>query len=377
MARTPVKENSHLSDIRSSSDGLSTKILQISGRECLIHGQPGDPFFDALTPACFESIAAGSYGGFDSFCSRYLRPDYWMIDVGANIGITSLIAAAYLPEGKVVAVEASPRNCIALEANFRRNGLETAEVVPFAVGSAPGELEFNEAGAHGHVLTPSVALGRVGITVPVKTIDQIVADLELPKVDFIKLDIEGFERDAIIGAEETIMRWDPLFYIEFNSWCQIALHNESPLRFYDFLSERFQYVYKIRENHMIPLEKGQGLHFLHENIVHHGCVEDVVASTSADRLIEAPNYLEKVIGNLRRERDRMRQERDSLLVQESLHAELQAGYGKLQAEYEQLQAEYGKLRTERDRVASKLQRIKHSVFWRLGGPFRKMRKKFS
>ena len=162
-----------------------------------------------------------------------------MIDVGANIGITSLIAAAYLPEGKVVAVEASPRNCIALEANFRRNGLETAEVVPFAVGSAPGELEFNEAGAHGHVLTPSVALGRVGITVPVKTIDQIVADLELPKVDFIKLDIEGFERDAIIGAEGTIMRWDPLLYIEFNSWCQIALHNESPLRFYDFLSKRF------------------------------------------------------------------------------------------------------------------------------------------
>lgn len=231
MARTPVKENSHLSDIRSSSDGLSTKILQISGRECLIHGQPGDPFFDALAPACFEGMAAGLYGSFDSFCSRYLRPDYWMIDVGANIGITSLIAAAYLPEGKVVAVEASPRNCIALEANFRRNGLETAEVVPFAVGSAPGELEFNEAGAHGHVLTPSVALGRVGITVPVKTIDQIVADLELPKVDFIKLDIEGFERDAIIGAEETIMRWDPLFYIEFNSWCQIALHNESPLRF--------------------------------------------------------------------------------------------------------------------------------------------------
>ena len=103
MNNEQFQKSSELPELFSSSDGLSTKTLQISGRECLIHGQSGDPFFDALVPACFENMTAGSYGSFDSFCSRYLRPDYWMIDVGANMGITALIAAAHLTEGRIIA----------------------------------------------------------------------------------------------------------------------------------------------------------------------------------------------------------------------------------------------------------------------------------
>ncbi len=264
-----------------------------------------------------------------------------------------------------MAIDAFPRNCAALEANLKCNGFDDAVVLPFAVGSAHGEFQFQEAGAHGHVLTETIALGRVGITVPVRTIDQIVEEADLPRVDFIKIDIEGFERDAVIGAEQTIRKWNPLFYIEFNSLCQITVHNESPLRFYNFLLDKFKYVYRIDEDNLIALDKEQGVLFVHDNILRRGCVEDVVASNCGERLIEAPRYLEKRIERLELEQETLRIEHDALRQERE----------NLLAQPEFLIAECEKLRAERDRLASKLKRMKRSVYWRWVAPVRKLGKK--
>ena len=48
-----------------------------------------------------------------------------------------------------------------------------------------------------------------GVDVPVTTIDKIVADLHLPRVDFIKMDIEGSEKPALAGAAQTLVRYHP------------------------------------------------------------------------------------------------------------------------------------------------------------------------
>lgn len=334
-----------------ATDELSVKHLPFHGKDRAVFGYSDDALFRSLVPGTIDSVDPGGYGGFDDFCRRYLRKNYVMIDVGANIGITSLIAGDYLSEGRMICIDASPRNCAALEKCLNSNGFENAIIVPVAVGSALGELQFNEAGAYGHVLTESVALGRSGITVNVKTIDQIVSELGLDRIDFIKIDVEGFERDVIQGASEVIKKWNPLFYIEFNSWCQIAVHNESPLVFYDFLLDNFKSVYKIKDGDLILLKKGEGLHFLHENIISRGCVEDVVACTTNERLIESPTYLADRVNRLNAERDTLRTQRDAAL------------------------AECDQLRVERDRVINKLGRIKHSLYWRASQPFRKLSKK--
>ena len=52
-------------------------------------------------------------------------------------------------------------------------------------------------------------LGAKTARVPLTTIDQIVTDLQLPRVDFIKLDIEGAERNALAGARNPILRFKP------------------------------------------------------------------------------------------------------------------------------------------------------------------------
>src|SRR5205085_5485366 len=67
-----------------------------------------------------------------------------------------------------------------------------------------------------HVTPPNVSSasfvwqnGEQSFPVPVTTIDRIVADLNLPKVDLIKIHIEGAEKQALLGASETIRRYHP------------------------------------------------------------------------------------------------------------------------------------------------------------------------
>jgi hypothetical protein len=52
-------------------------------------------------------------------------------------------------------------------------------------------------------------VGPKTVKVPLTTIDQIVTELALPKVDFIKMDVEGAERNALAGARQTILRFKP------------------------------------------------------------------------------------------------------------------------------------------------------------------------
>jgi len=57
------------------------------------------------------------------------------------------------------------------------------------------------------VLTPGTT--HPSVQVPLTSIDKIVAELRLPRVDFIKLDVEGAEAKALAGARETILRFKP------------------------------------------------------------------------------------------------------------------------------------------------------------------------
>ena len=341
-----------MSDASESNDLLNNSLLgkplSFCGRTRTIHGYGGDIFFDNLNQAVIDSDLPGGYGSFDKFCARYLHDDYIMLDIGANIGVTSLVAHRYLSDGAIVAVEASPRNCVALQRTVSFNSLENITVVACAAGSRSETISFNEAGAHGHVLTDSSSLGRQGIAIQVKSIDQIVSELSLPRVDFIKIDIEGFEREAILGASETIKKWNPLFYIEFNSWCQIYVNNDSPLVFYNFLMDRFDYVYKILGDELIGLERADGISFLHENIVIKGCVEDVVVSTDRGRLADAPRHLLGRILQLKSNTDDLRAKKNSLI------------------------GDLAKLQADVARLTQKRKKLKSSTYWVITGPVRRL-----
>ncbi|MGD0015297.1 MAG: FkbM family methyltransferase [Bryobacteraceae bacterium] len=129
-----------------------------------------------------------------------------VIDCGANIGLFTA-KALKLGAGRVIAVEPGPENLECLQRNLAAE-IQAGRVliVRKGVWSREGFLRFisepdNSAGDH---FVDSDVTSGVGQQLPITTIDRIVADLKLPHVDFIKMDIEGSEVPAIAGATETL-----------------------------------------------------------------------------------------------------------------------------------------------------------------------------
>lgn len=71
------------------------------------------------------------------------------------------------------------------------------------------ELSINEGNEAGNTLLLRPKTPMPSVRVPLTTIDEIVAELKLPRVDFIKMDIEGAEKPALRGAKNTINRFRP------------------------------------------------------------------------------------------------------------------------------------------------------------------------
>ena len=134
-----------------------------------------------------------------------------VLDVGANIGMftrTALARGASL----VVAIEPAPQTLDALRRNLAKEiGEGRVVVYPKGAWDHDGEMELsvNEVNQANDTLVLLRESSRPTVRVTLTTIDKIVAELKLPRVDFIKMDIEGAEKPAIKGAENTIKRFRP------------------------------------------------------------------------------------------------------------------------------------------------------------------------
>jgi len=120
-------------------------------------------------------------------CTRLLRQSRCAFDIGANAGYYSLILAKHTG-GKVIAVEPVGENIAEMQANFSRNEYPVSAVQAM-IGKTPGEN--------------------------MTTLDQLGSDHFMP--DFIKMDIEGGEVDALRGGQHLLAIHRPHLVIEVHS----------------------------------------------------------------------------------------------------------------------------------------------------------------
>ncbi len=153
------------------------------------------------------------YGGFEEremrFVGRLLRPGMTVLDIGAHHGLYTLLTAKRVGRGgRVIAFEPSPRELRRLKKRMSVNRCRNVQVEACAVGDVSGEGELFVVGGYrdwGNSLRPpAVPEPTRTVRVPVRSLDEVLAERGIEHVDFIKLDAEGGELAVLRGAKRLL-----------------------------------------------------------------------------------------------------------------------------------------------------------------------------
>lgn len=173
-----------------------------------------DPSLDkGVELSLFET---GTYEkGTIQLLKKYLKPGSVFIDIGANIGLMSVIASELVEEnGVVYAVEANPATVSILQANIELNNCKNIQLLPVALSDEKGiallfeNWEVNRGGAS----LISQSDGQKGVEVTMERLDDLFD--ENTAVHLVKIDVEGFEPQVIRGGMNWFRKQVPVFIIE-------------------------------------------------------------------------------------------------------------------------------------------------------------------
>ncbi|MFZ0847079.1 MAG: FkbM family methyltransferase [Pseudolabrys sp.] len=169
------------------------------------------PRLIGMQPEAFEQ-------GLTAIFKRVLRPGCVVIDVGAHVGLHSLVLSRLVGEaGSVVAIEASPANAALLRRHLQWNDCRNVTVVEAAAGDKDGQVSFsyrpNATDPGGFANSLAYENGGDVVTVSMITLDKIAENIS---PDLVKVDVEGAEYLVIKGAETLLRRCNPLLVIAFH-----------------------------------------------------------------------------------------------------------------------------------------------------------------
>ena len=144
--------------------------------------------------------------GLAAFLDDNLKSGMTVVDVGANIGAFSLMAARRVGTGgRVLAVEPDPKTLANLVENVAVNGFVQVRAINCALGDSEGTtvLSATEESSRNFLLPASLD-SAVGSSVTVRTLDDVILEAGVDSVDYLKIDVEGYEMHVLRGAGQVI-----------------------------------------------------------------------------------------------------------------------------------------------------------------------------
>ena len=144
----------------------------------------------------------------EQFLAHHLHPGMTYVDVGANIGTTTLTAArAVGATGRVIAFEPHPRTFRDLSASIALNPDLSGRItlIPSAVGDTSGTTGISDLRENdvNHI-------DSTGIPVPMTSLDDALDGIT--HIDLLKIDVEGYERNVFRGATKTLAKTDAVYF---------------------------------------------------------------------------------------------------------------------------------------------------------------------
>jgi len=198
------------------------RLMRLFGPSLLIELEPG--LFIRPMGLSFVEVEIIRRGMFEPETvhafAALLAPGMTVMDVGANIGQFTLVAANRVgTTGRVHSFEPTPELVAHILRNLELNGLENVAVNPIAVSDEAGRatLHLVEPDNPGENSIVNPSPGARTLEVPTVTLDGYIAEHEVGRVDVIKIDIEGAEIPALRGAPGLLSGDEsPVLVLEFH-----------------------------------------------------------------------------------------------------------------------------------------------------------------
>lgn len=133
--------------------------------------------------------------------------NWWIFDIGANIGYYSILFAQLAPEGRVLAFEPTSTAAM-LRENLSYNRIQNVDVHKVALGARSGNIKdgiFRIWGDAAEIME-----------YPFYKLDDFVAEHRPLRIDCLKIDVDSFDFDVLRGAEGVLRTWNPFVIVELN-----------------------------------------------------------------------------------------------------------------------------------------------------------------
>ncbi len=191
----------------------------------------------------------GNDGMYEPETTKYLtdtlKSKDAFIDCGANVGYFSVLASSLIKQGKIFAFEPVKSTFKILRNNTKKHPNIIA--INKAVGSAPGKtiINLNDGGS-----TIVKIKGKEKEEVRITTLDGEFPK-GIPNLRVIKIDVEGMEKEVLLGGQELIKRYKPDIIFEFN-YALLYTKNRQ-------YNEVFDLLKKMGYHKFIELETGKNV----------------------------------------------------------------------------------------------------------------------
>jgi FkbM family methyltransferase len=199
--------------------------------------------------------------------SLLCESDSRVLDVGANIGMTALALSQICPRGQVAAIEPVPHTFHYLQRNVAQADSGNIKIFNFALGSREGLALMQ---GHPSNLACSfiadnytiLASDHFSHKITVKRLDEAFCELSLDRLDFMKVDVEGFELEVFAGAKKILATYKPIVFLEMNHWCLNIYRRMSIPEFRERLMKYFPCIYALDGSNYLDYVDPKNIHHI-------------------------------------------------------------------------------------------------------------------
>jgi FkbM family methyltransferase len=197
------------------------------------------------------------------FALHVLRSEDTFLDIGSNVGVYSILAAAEIG-AQTIAFEPIPSTFGILEKNLALNQLNQNQVIAMNIGlgSIEGNLAFTKShDTVNHVATEVEIHSGSIIQVPVRKLDDVLTEITLNNVVIMKIDVEGFETEVLRGCGDLLNNNNlRVVIIELNGSGERYGYNENEIHELFLSKGFFPYRYLPSNREIVKLENKASNH---------------------------------------------------------------------------------------------------------------------